>query len=57
MFKTFRDYMVKTNVGLVSLAHLIFKLIFSLVFELKIGSTKWKTELLFTLGENQQFEN
>jgi hypothetical protein len=49
--------MVKTNVGLVSLAHLIFKPIFSLVFKPKIGSTKWKTKLVFTLGEDQQFEN
>jgi hypothetical protein len=49
--------MVKTSVGLVSLAHLIFKLIFNLVFEPKIGSTKWKIELIFTLGEDQQFEN
>jgi hypothetical protein len=45
--------MVKTSVGLVSLAHLIF----NLVFEPKIGSTKWKIELIFTLGEDQQFEN
>jgi hypothetical protein len=42
--------MVKTNVGLVSLAHLIFKPIFSLVFKLKIGSKPMLSQG-FLMGE------